>query len=428
MRGRLPVACASVYFALRCSHAGAWGPDGHERIARIAEGLLTGKHNDQIRTMMHSDVIDTAGWEKLMTQKHPETGPLHWHRQEPEWTCGSVGGIGEKGHIRCDGHGAENGSLFCALAYFFEHFAHDTLLKEFPTPKEPIGTPDKLAVLEKIPVVELGTANYLKWLTILVGDLHQPLHWLHEHNFGREVFITYKGETVDLLHFWEEVIPKHLASLPKKAMHPDVTDKEYMNRSPAWEHKVPTELFREWAKEIAEKLCTEVYLPMTMNTAEGPKLEKSIMLMEPLFDRWAKIAEELMALAGERLAFVLNEIIEHKRHKDAHENGRGLHSRKVAIGTEKAAKPRPPLADTAMSDSMLGLAHGISTAESAEAEPDMETIVKQLQIEERQRSRSDACWNLACAAVLVPILLFAFRWHEGSGGANPFKALKHQKM
>merc|ERR1719195_2220605 len=44
-----------------------------------------------------------------------------------------------------------------------------------------------------------------------------------------------------------------------------------------------------------------------------------------------------MQVAGERLAFVLNEIIEHKRHKEAHAHGRGLPSRKVAVGTEKVA-------------------------------------------------------------------------------------------
>merc|ERR1719188_2063403 len=102
--------------------------------------------------MMHSEVIDTADWEVKTTKQYPATEALHWHRQSPEWSCGSRGGLGGKGgHIRCDGESAVAGSLFCALAYFFEHFAHDALLKEYPQPKPPIGTPAKLAVLEKIP-------------------------------------------------------------------------------------------------------------------------------------------------------------------------------------------------------------------------------------------------------------------------------------
>merc|ERR1719210_2851002 len=114
-----------------------------------------------------------------MTKSYPETDTLHWHHQDPEWTCGGRGGLGDKeGHVRCDGHGAENGSLFCALAFFFEHFAHDALLKEFPKPKEPIGTPASLQALEKVPTSDQTPSNFLRWLVILVGDLHQPLHWL----------------------------------------------------------------------------------------------------------------------------------------------------------------------------------------------------------------------------------------------------------
>merc|ERR1740130_683868 len=125
-----------------------------------------------------------------MTLLHPETHQLHWHRQEPEWTCGSKGGLGDgTGHVRCDGHGAEKGSLFCALAYFFDHFAADTLLKEFPPPKEPIDSPATLPMLQKIPSKDQNPAFHLKWLTILVGDLHQPLHWLHEHSYGKDIVI-----------------------------------------------------------------------------------------------------------------------------------------------------------------------------------------------------------------------------------------------
>merc|ERR1719487_1055145 len=137
--------------------------------------------------MMHSDVIDVASFEQLMTKEHPATETLHWHRQDPEWTCGERGGLGDKGgHVRCDSHGAQNGSLFCALAYFFEHSAHDALLQEFPEPKEPIGTPQSLEELKKVPSKFQDKSFYLRWLAILVGDLHQPLHWLHEHSYGKD--------------------------------------------------------------------------------------------------------------------------------------------------------------------------------------------------------------------------------------------------
>jgi hypothetical protein len=289
--------------------------------------------------MMHSDVIDVANWEEKMTKEHPETDSLHWHRQDPEWACDRTGGLGDKsGHVRCDSHGAENGSLFCALAYFFEHFAHDLLLKEFPKPQEPIGTPSSLQALRKVPASELKSSSYLRWLAILVGDLHQPLHWLHEHSYGREVLIHFRDEERTLLSFWEEYIPAHLHKM-EKGMHPDETDKEYGRGASKWQHKVPTELFRDWAKESAAMVCTDVYGPMTVNHADGSRdgtrvVESPFTLTEELFQKWVKLAEDLMALGGERLAFVLNDIVEHKRHKEAHKDGRGLPSFKTAIGTE----------------------------------------------------------------------------------------------
>uniref|UniRef100_A0A7S4PT76 Uncharacterized protein n=1 Tax=Alexandrium monilatum TaxID=311494 RepID=A0A7S4PT76_9DINO len=386
-RWRLATACLLV----RWGSGDAWSIEGHERIGRIAQGLLFGKHRDQIRTLMHADVIDVSGWEQAMTAKYPETDRLHWHHQDPEWTCDDRGGLGDKGgHVRCDGKGAESGSLFCALAYFFEHFAHDALLNEFPKPKEPIGTPASLPVLSKVPGSEQKPANFLRWLVILVGDLHQPLHWLRLHGYGADVTVRYKGHERSLLKFWEEYLPHHVQKL-EAGTHPDQTDKEYGARKQAWEHKMPTELFRDWAKETAEKLCVEVYAPMTVNHADGTRVESPFELTDELFSKWVKIAEDLMALGGERLAFVLNEIIEHRRHKEAHSHGRGLPSRKIAVGLEKV--------------SGHGAAHKL----------DPKLLLRQLAIEERRRSRTGLAYNAIIAVIVVPTLLFALQWHANSG-------------
>merc|ERR1719160_2040383 len=109
------------------------------------------------------------------------------------------------------GEFAESDSLFCASAYFFEHFAHDALLKAYPKPKFPIGTPKKLAVVDSLPKSEQTPAHYLRWLVMLLGDMHQPLHWLREHDFGNDIKVRYKGEEFSLRSFWEVEIPKSLA-------------------------------------------------------------------------------------------------------------------------------------------------------------------------------------------------------------------------
>jgi hypothetical protein len=297
----------------------AWGVIAHERIAKIAESLLKGKRKDQIRTILHGDLIDYADWEKKMTDRHPETEVLHWHAQSPEWNCMST--LGEHEHLRCDHeNSAAKGSLFCALAFFFEHFTHDALLREFPEPKEPINTPKSLPPLETVTSMELTPAHYLRWLVGLIGDLHQPLHWLAQHDYGRDITIVYKDRPYKMLEFWENELPLHL---------PEISDaktlqEQYDEREHVWGHRLPTELFRIWAKESAEVVCSQVYQGMEVNHADGTrKIDDPYHLDEEVLQRWAKIANDFTTLAGERVAFVLLDVLEHKRHKAGHKDGRG---------------------------------------------------------------------------------------------------------
>jgi hypothetical protein len=323
------LACCSwavclVSFVQHWTFADAWGIIAHERIAKIAEHLLKGKRKDQVRALLHGDLLDFADWEKKMTNRHPETNVLHFHHQEPEWNCMST--LGDQEHLRCDHeNSADKGSLFCALAFFFEHFVHDALLREFPQPREPINTPSHLPTLEKVTSMELTPAHYLRWLVVLIGDLHQPLHWLKQHDYGRGITVVYKDRHYKLLEFWEDELPKHLPDIPDVKRLQD----QYEEREHAWGHKLPTELFRHWATETAEVVCSQVYQHMEVNHADGTrKIDDPYHLDDEVLQRWAKIASDFTTLAGERLAFVLLDILEHNRHKAAHREGRGRHHRK----------------------------------------------------------------------------------------------------
>lgn len=263
--------------------------------------------------------------------------------------------LGEHEHLRCDHkNSAEQGSLFCALAFFFEHFAHDALLREFPVPKEPINAPKQLPSLEKVTSMELTPAHYLRWLAGLIGDLHQPLHWLRQHDYGKRINVLYKNRPYTLLDFWENELPQHLAPLPPvKSLQ-----EQYEEREHTWDHNLPTELFRRWAKENAEVVCSQVYQAMESNHADGSrKIEDPFHISEEVFQRWIKLANDFTTLAGQRLAFVLLDILEHKRHKAAHHEGRGYHHR-------------------------------------------------------RNRHLRNLGYNCLVAAVLVPSLLKLLRWHE----------------
>mmetsp|Transcript_68954 Transcript_68954/g.200045 ORF Transcript_68954/g.200045 Transcript_68954/m.200045 type:complete len:120 (-) Transcript_68954:10-369(-) len=104
-----------------------------------------------------------------------------------------------------------------------------------------------------------------------------------------------------------------------------------------------------------------VYAAMEVNHADGTRqIQQPFQLEEEVYQRWRSMAQDMTTLGGQRLAFVLNEIVEHKKHKAAHREGRGRGHRR------------------------------------------------------RSWSRSLAI-NAGIAAVLVPSMLMLLRWHAAGG-------------
>lgn len=307
----------------------AWGTAGHERIARIADGMLKVKPRDQLRSLMHGGLIDTAGWEERMIRDYPETKALHYHRQDPEWTCAGLREaspdlqhLGDKtGHIKCDGKLAQSGSLFCAVSHFFEHFAHDALLREFPAPTKSVDTPKTLAALSLLPLGEKTKANYLRWLVGLVGDMHQPMHWLREKDHGRNVTVIYDGMELSLFDFWETKVVTALPPLKRPGRMPI-----FSAAGGKFGHKSPIDNFRDWAEDVASKVCNDIYRPMEENHADGTRsIPTPFKITESLKQEWINLAEMMTVDAGSRIKHVLTEILEHKKHSAKHHDGRGIH-------------------------------------------------------------------------------------------------------
>jgi len=355
--------------------ASAWSEAGHERIGRIAESLLKGKHKDQVRTMMHKGLVDVAGWEVEMAAKQPSTGVLHWHRQTPEWTCEH--GIGLQGKLHCNGREAADDSLLCALGALFRKYAHDVLLRQFPKPKDSLWESESkyVEILEgfvkqnHFEKVVATNATELRWFVTLLEDLHQPLHLMAAHNYGRDVKVVHQQQEFTLFSFWEDYIPQHLPAIPPQAE----LDALYADMTKHWRSTVPTELFRDWAHESAELVCRGIYEGMTVNHADGSHtLEPKIN--EEIFQGWVKLAQDLTTRGGVRLAFVLLDIIEHRKHKLALKDGRGM-------------------------------------------------------LHRHTRYRQNFGTNLAIAAVVVPLVVLLLRLHERVGSRSlTGLVLKHLKL
>lgn len=350
---------APAYTALCCllGSAGAWSSAGHRRVALIADSLL-GRHREQVYKMIGGQLAEFSGWEADMTQAHPETDVIHWHRQTPEWSCGGPPHFGNQsgGPIRCDGSGVAKESLLCAMAHFFDHFAHEALLVEYPPENFPIDAPKTLMALYSVDSIELDFQHYLRWLAGLIGDAHQPLHWLRERGYGADVRLLYKDEEYTLLSFWEQYLPAHLPA-PQGVTY---LDEEYKKRLKGWQERVPTELFRSWSHDMSDSVCSQIYGTLGLQLDAEQQLTDPVVVTDELFQRWQKLAVSLTNLAGERLAFVLLDILEHRRHGAAHKEGRG-------------------------------------------------------RLQRRRRWLSNLGTNGGVAAIVVTLTLFVLHWHRGGG-------------
>merc|ERR1712136_296330 len=106
----------------------------------------------------------------------------------------------------------------------------------------------------------------------------------------------------------------------------------YREKVREWQDKGPPVLFRDWAKEVAERVCDNVYNPLhdALQKENNTKsLEDGVWPIDSFMKRYVTDADEFTTLAGLRLAFVLSEILEHRKHKTGHREGRGhFHRRK----------------------------------------------------------------------------------------------------
>lgn len=316
-----PLRAALLAAQLLAGIAG-WSAAGHARIAPMAQSLLKGKHRAEARELLGGDMVDFAGWEAEMSAKRPETAALHWHRQVPEWSCSS--GLGIDGKVHCNNKEAADDSMLCVLALTFKKYSHDAVLREYPHASDPLWDfestfdwKDYIKDHHFEGLFSSATAE-LRWVVNLIGDMHQPMHWMQQYDYGRNIKVNFRGQEYDLLSFWEDYIPTQLPSPPTQME----LDQQYSSRIQSWVNVAPGELFRTWAKESATQLCYRVYGALDLSNTSA-----TVSLSDEVFQRWRSHAADSMSRAAQRTAFVLLDLLEHRRHREAHKDGRGMSTR-----------------------------------------------------------------------------------------------------
>jgi hypothetical protein len=178
------------------------------------------------------------------------------------------------------------------------------------TPLPPIPTPNASERIERLRGV-LGSSaddvlkSYdLVWLLHLVGDVHQPLHGvtrvsaaeLEGDDGGNTVRLDCRGCPQTLHAFWD-LVPG-AASTPREAIMPALTAARRLGKAPST--AVAKADAKQWIEESFQLSRQVVYRP-PIGPGNGP------FALTATYTRRAKaVAEERIALAGARLARLLN--------------------------------------------------------------------------------------------------------------------------
>jgi hypothetical protein len=291
---------------------GAWGPVGHRVVARIAANLISRDARVKVATLLDLEgntrsevadaLADAAEWPDSVARDKYEQS-IDWHFID----------LGVKPNAVKDGALWKNdATAFAKLVKYFGSVKH--------------GDPD-----------ELEPASDLEFLVHLVGDIHQPLHAATDKDRGGNcLFVTFRtteGETSMRKKFHGVmdgaiIEDRHGMSdrlLARQLLH-DRRTKIDAEMAAAHTQLVadPAKTIRAWIEQSHALAVTELYgklvpaVPSFVAAKVAPDCHDAAMefknktwaLKKAGTDRLSGLIDEQLAVAGARLAAVLNTISE----------------------------------------------------------------------------------------------------------------------
>jgi hypothetical protein len=253
----------------------AWGTQGHRLVARIAENHLTTNARRAVRNLLGSEPLaEQASW----ADQHHDGNTQTWHyvnipanaaRYDRDRDCPVRGGIDSRG-------GRWRDCVVDRILYNQERLASPSLARK-----------DRVTAL--------------KFLIHLVADVHQPFHTIAEDRGGNGVDVTAFGSTqcgarADLtctLHgVWDGTLVAHKHLNDGKyvdGLESLIRDRRLDLRaggSPA-----------DWAKE-------------SHDLARAALVPNHSVIDEAYYLKYIAIVDERLAVAGLRLAKMLNEALD----------------------------------------------------------------------------------------------------------------------
>jgi hypothetical protein len=267
--------CAGTFAALGSVHLAAWGAQGHRLVARVAENHLTTTARRAVRNLLGSSrMADVASWADQNHDGNTQT----WHyvnmprgasAYNRDRDCPSHGGVDSRG-------GRWRDCVVDRILYNQQRLADGSLSR-------------------------IDRATALKFLIHLVGDVHQPFHAVAEDRGGNAVEVSAFGSTqcgasgdlsCNLHGVWDGTL----------LAHRHFNDGKYVD--------VLESLIRERRLESKAGGTPADWAEESHDVARTVSVPNHGTIDEAYYRRALPIVDERLALAGLRLAKLLNETLD----------------------------------------------------------------------------------------------------------------------
>ena len=261
---------SAIFVLLISSPLFAWGPKGHRIIAQVARAHLSQRARYQIQDLLgNDDLASVSTWADEIRPQRPET--FGWHFVDIPLNSS---GFDEQRDCYRPNEKNDRGN---------DH--HNCVVDRIVIFEQVLG--DKRA--SKTDRVEA-----LKFLVHFVGDIHQPLHAIGEARGGNDIHVTEFGSAkcgsrpCNLHSAWDFGLLEHAAR----------SDEQYtadLEQLISRQHLKPDGTPENWANE-------------SFRFAKRAWLNQGGEVNEAYFRKNIAIVNERLALAGIRLARVLNDV------------------------------------------------------------------------------------------------------------------------
>jgi len=299
----------------------AWGPIGHMTVAYVAYEQLSPAAKARARDLLKLNP-DYAAWEKQIPAGTPvgehdrmifmfaATWPDDIKGESQYSDDGSDGGNTPDGETSSQNLGYSD-----LLRHKYWHFVDvpfspdQTALPSVPVPNAETQIDVFLAVLASSKPDELKSYD-LVWLLHLVGDIHQPLHattritQAHPKGDAGGNFVKLLGDATSNLHsYWDDLPGSDCKFCSDKVQCSSRAMVLGKSLRPADAKAAHIKTTSEWVHESFTEAKTDVYR-VPIGSADQPY---TIVPGSTYEAEAQRLARKRLALAGERLALVLNE-------------------------------------------------------------------------------------------------------------------------